>query len=421
MREILYLLFWAGVVLAVGLIFYGLILIQLRFFPNHAIEAEKQRLRELEEAERGPREPRRQRAPRERQSREDRAPARADIADEPSLIAPIQDEPIEERRHTIGAAPTGGGKSTTMYTLAISDAARGVQCVICSPQFSAYHEKEQPIDLRPAMHHFEVGVTAEQIEDLVGAVHSLIEPRLERYRLNAAIGHPIALYLGEWERTQRICDERIVDQVIDIIDQGRILNLWIGFMEVHAGLVSRLGGDSGFRQAFRTRLAGNDVDPTTWRTFVGRRIEPQPIPFGYWMTADGLTQVIPPDRGMIMRLANSRSRWPPLMRPEPAARRQPDFSAGELEDVLNVRASEHGSQLRTSLERGEPVDQTVHDPPVSRAELAYISRELGRGTPPSKIAKSMPGYQGKLYQAYMAKVEWVKDQFFEEVQPTTNA
>jgi hypothetical protein len=45
---------------------------------------------------------------------------------------------------------------------------------------------------------------------------------------------------------------------------------------------------------------------------------------------------------------------------------------------------------------------------ISQTEIALIALRLGQRMPPGKIAKSLPGYSGRKYAEYMAKVEQVR-------------
>ncbi|KPL90002.1 P-loop NTPase family protein [Herpetosiphon geysericola] len=204
----------------------------------------------------------------------------------PVLSYKLQDIETTKRGHTAMAGSTGAGKTTTLNTLLANDIKRGVHCIVCSTHYTAYHPEDQQIDLRGITHLFEVAYTPETIRLAIVAAARRIDERLELYRAGKDVGQDTVLYLGEWGSISRNLGKEADALIQKILDEGRKTKVWL-VVELHSAIVSRFGGDSGLREAFRTRLA-HTVDHTTWSAFVGKEIERQPVPVGYWMTSNGL-------------------------------------------------------------------------------------------------------------------------------------
>ena len=237
----------------------------------------------------------------------------AAAAPEVPTIKPIQSIPPRERQHTVIAGMTGDGKNTTVNTLLVWDIVHGVHPIVCSTHFTPYHPEDQPIDLRPIAHLFEAAYTLPAIAAVLTYACDQIDGRMERYRAGLDVGQDIVLYLGEWGAIRRGLGDMAVDALMKILDEGRKTRVWIGAMELHSALVGRLGGDSGLREAFTTRLAGN-IDTTTWRLFVGKEYKQQPVPRGHWMTEDGLTEVVRPTKKQISMIAERKQKtWEPII------------------------------------------------------------------------------------------------------------
>lgn len=198
----------------------------------------------------------------------------------------LQDIETTKRGHTAMAGSTGAGKTTTLNTLLVNDIKRGMHCVVCSTHYTAYHPEDQQIDLRGITHLFEVAYTPEAIRAAIVAAARRIDERLELYRAGKDVGQDTVLFLGEWGSISRNLGKEADALIQKILDEGRKTKVWL-VVELHSAIVSRFGGDSGLREAFRTRLA-HTVDATTWSAFVGKEIERQPVPVGYWMTSNGL-------------------------------------------------------------------------------------------------------------------------------------
>lgn len=208
------------------------------------------------------------------------------------VTAPIHTIVPRKRGHTAIAGKNGDGKTTTVNTLLVNDIERKIQCVVCSTNYTAYHPEDQPIDLRPIQHLFEVAYDPAVIARCLQGACELIDVRMPLYRSGLDVGHDVVLYLGEWGAIRRTIGDDVVKWLLKILDEGRKTRVWV-VMELHSGLVSRLGGDSAMREAFWTKLVGN-VDDTTWRQFIGKTIAQQPVPRGWWMTDKGTTQIVRP-------------------------------------------------------------------------------------------------------------------------------
>jgi hypothetical protein len=215
------------------------------------------------------------------------------------LIAP------RDRRHTAIAGKTGDGKTATLNTLLVADVAAEAHCIVCNTHFTAYHPEDQPIDLRPIMHLFEVAYEVPAIQAVLARVIAELGRRMELYRNGQDVGQDIVLYVGEWGAIKRTLGADAVDQVVKLLDEGRKTRIWL-VVEYHSLLVSRTGGDSALREMYTTVLAGN-VDPTTWKFAVGDAIEPAPVALGTWMTDKGLMRVVRPTAEDIAYLAPRQS------------------------------------------------------------------------------------------------------------------
>lgn len=73
-----------------------------------------------------------------------------------------------------------------------------------------------------------------------------------------------------------------------------------------------------------------------------------------------------------------------------------------------VPQPERGSSSRSASESDVPGGNEVPSVPVSVPEVVQITAQLMRGAAPSDVAKTLPGYSARNYQAYMAKVRQVK-------------
>jgi hypothetical protein len=98
------------------------------------------------------------------------------------------------------------------------------------------------------------------------------------------------------------------------------------------------------------------------------------------------------------------------LRPSPIRRSNGQFngSAPAAAVVPDHRSEmEPRSSDRSASERRVPAGNDVPIGTNSPAEIAMIALRLGQGMPPSDVAKSLPGYSARKYQAYMAKVNQV--------------
>ncbi len=201
------------------------------------------------------------------------------------------------------SAGKSNGKSTTLYTLLVNDIAHGAQGIVYSTHYTPFHHEDQQIDLRPLAGHFEAYWEHTTIAAALHRAGEIIDERMQRYRANQDVGHDITLYIGEWGSIERVLGKKeAANLLIQIIDEGRKTRVWIGAIELHSLLVSRFGSDSAFREAFRTRLAGN-VDDVTWKTVVGRDIPKQKVAVGTWMTDSGIATIERPVYRAILDLA----------------------------------------------------------------------------------------------------------------------
>ncbi len=266
----------------------------------------------------------------------------------------IHQRPLAERKNTAAAAISRHGKTTTMNTAAVYDRLHrvpgpngdtlAVQTVFLSTHFTFFHPVDQRIDLRPLRRHIEAYFTLETINTALDQVNKQIDQRLERYRNGGDVGHAIALYIGEHSELKEELGNEYIKKVRRIANQGLKLNIYIGFIELHSALVEEMGGGSGLRQKFHTRLAADNVDDKTWKIFTNDAPR-TPTPRGWWMSDSGLVEVIPPASNLISHLASEPlPPWPPLLMPaEPsldtlsAPSTAPPAST-ELEDVIKVAA-----------------------------------------------------------------------------------
>lgn len=221
----------------------------------------------------------------------------------PVLSYRLQDIETTKRGHTAMAGSTGAGKTTTLNTLLTNDIKRGMHCIVCSTHYTAFHPEDQQIDLRGITHLFEVAYTPETIRAAIVAAARRIDKRLELYRAGKDVGQDTVLYLGEWGSISRNLGKEADALIQKILDEGRKTKVWL-VVELHSAIVSRFGGDSGLREAFKTRLA-HTVDATTWSAFVGKEIERQPVPVGYWMTSHGLIGYDRPSPALLNAMAET--------------------------------------------------------------------------------------------------------------------
>ncbi|HEY1015167.1 MAG TPA: hypothetical protein VGE07_20850 [Herpetosiphonaceae bacterium] len=270
-------------------------------------------------------------------------------------VSAIHQRPLAERKNTAAAAISRHGKTTTMNTVAVHDRLHKVpgpsggtlpvQTVFLSTHFTFYHPEDQRIDLRPLRAHVEAYFTLETINAALDQVNKLIDQRLERYRSGDDVGHAIALYIGEHSELKEELGNEYIKKVRRIANQGLKLNIYIGFIELHSALVEEMGGGSGLRQKFHTRLAADNVDDKTWKIFTNDAPR-TPTPRGWWMSDSGLVEVNPPSAALIARLAaEPLPQWPPLVQPTDRAADtvsdQPQKTgapSAELEEVIKVAA-----------------------------------------------------------------------------------
>ena len=240
---------------------------------------------------------------------------------------------IGNRRHTAIVGITGDGKTATMNAMLVADIASGAQCVVCSTHFTYFNEEDQPIDLRPLKDHFQAEYTKEGIAAAIKAARELIDVRMPRYRNNQAVGHPVVLYLGEYDTSiTRLLGDYAGESVQHILDEGRKTNVWIGFIEMHGAQVKRFGGDGAVRSAFGTKMASANVDSLSWKVFVGEGIPKERMPLGDWMTDRGIVRVTLPTIKLIEKIAE---RPPHGYAPLRSSVKQPvAFDPAELLDVL---------------------------------------------------------------------------------------
>lgn len=229
------------------------------------------------------------------------APVEQRLAPAPGHTSFLHLIPPRTRKHTGIAGATGDGKTATFNTLLVADIASGAHCVVCNTHFTAYHPEDQPIDLRPIEHLFEVAFEVKHIQTTIARVVAESTRRLELYRAGQDVGQDMVLYVGEWGSVKRHLGAAVVDQLTKLLDEGRKTRVWL-VVEYHSLLVSRTGGDSALREMYTTLLAGN-VDPTTWKFVVGEKIEQHPVPIGTWMTEDGPVRVVRPGPEFIGHLS----------------------------------------------------------------------------------------------------------------------
>jgi hypothetical protein len=231
--------------------------------------------------------------------------------DAPPVVASVLRHP-RDRKHTAIAGATGDGKTTTVNTMLVWDIAAGARCVVLSTHYTPYHAEDQQIDLRPLQQHFEVAYTPQTIRAAMVAAVAEIDRRMTLYRDNQDVGQDVCLYLGEWGAIRRALGSDADDVLMKVLDEGRKTRVWVAGIELHSALINRLGGDSGMREAFKTRLVGN-VDDTTWRVFVGRNVPKTPVPPRHWMTDQGLVEVVRPTADQIGYLAQKLPPITPLL------------------------------------------------------------------------------------------------------------
>jgi hypothetical protein len=269
-------------------------------------------------------------------------------------ISTIHQRPLAERKNTAAAAISRHGKTTTMNTVAVYDRLHKVprpnggtlpvQTVFLSTHFTFYHPVDQRIDLRPLRRHIEAYFTLETISTALDQVNRLIDQRLERYRNGGDVGHAVALYIGEHSELKEELGNEYIKKVRRIANQGLKLNIYIGFIELHSALVEEMGGGSGLRQKFHTRLAADNVDDRTWKIFTNDAPR-TPTPRGWWMSDSGLVEVTPPTSDVIARIAaEPPPAWPPLLAANGPAvdtvseLRQAPATTTELEELIKVTA-----------------------------------------------------------------------------------
>lgn len=286
-------------------------------------------------------------------------------------VSAIHQRPLAERKNTAAAAISRHGKTTTMNTAAVYDRLHKVpgpnggtlpvQTVFLSTHFTFYHPVDQRIDLRPLRRHIEAYFTLETINAALDQVNRLIDLRLERYRNGGDVGHAIALYIGEHSELKEELGNEYIKKVRRIANQGLKLNIYIGFIELHSALVEEMGGGSGLRQKFHTRLAADNVDDKTWKIFTNDAPRTA-TPRGWWMSDGGLVEVIPPTSEVIARLAAEPvPAWPSLL--------------AQADTVLDT-ASEPRPALATSTELEELIKVTAWLAADPSLEIREVARRL---------------------------------------------
>jgi hypothetical protein len=287
----------------------------------------------------------------------------------------------QQRKHTCMAGATGDGKTATMNTLLVADIASGAHCVVCSTHFTAYHPEDQPIDLRPIQHLFEVAYTLPTIASAIAAVVAEKDRRMELYRAGQPVGQDIVLYLGEWGAILRALGKGASDTLAGLLDEGRKTRVWI-VIEYHSMLVGRTGGDSALREQYKTRLVGN-VDKTTWDVAVGKTIPQVTVPLGSWMTDRGVVRVARPTADYIARLSTRRPAFSATLAPAVSTVTDDDlWLSSELEPLpaatdtevrrLAVSIDRTGSDSgEVSIFEGEPMTGRTGSAPTATNEIAH--------------------------------------------------
>lgn len=281
--------------------------------------------------------------------------------------------PPRTRRHTGIAGATGDGKTATFNTMLVADIASGAHCVVCNTHFTAYHPEDQPIDLRPILHMFEVAYEVEHIRATIVRVVAEATRRLELYRAGQDVGQDIVLYVGEWGSVKRNLGIAVVDQLMKLLDEGRKTRIWM-VVEYHSLLVSRTGGDSALREMYTTLLAGN-VDPTTWKFVVGEKIEQHPVPLGTWMTERGSVRVVRPGAEIIGHLARRAPAMTTSFTAEVSSDSMPDDDAvwadvRRLVASIDAVAGTSSPAIQESRAEGEP---TTAEPVRASSENAVLA------------------------------------------------
>lgn len=105
------------------------------------------------------------------------------------------------------------------------------------------------------------------------------------------------------------------------------------------------------------------------------------------------------------------------LRPRPVRGARGQFNGS----VPAVPAQERRSEERSASESPVSGDNEVPIVPVSVPEIVAITMRLAQGMAPSDVAKSLPGYSARNYQAYMAKVRQVKATMEEQGQGSEGA
>ena len=319
-----------------------------------------------------------------------------DMSPAPPRATPIHQRPIEQRKHTALAAISQHGKTTTMLTLAINDLARDatLQAIFLSTHFTLYHEHDQPIDLRPITNHIEYYYTAVAIQRSLVAVNAEIDQRLARYRSNQDVGYPIAVYIGEHGELKEELGVEYLRAVRRIANQGIKCRVYLGCIELHSALVEEMGGGSSFRQKFHTRLAASSVDDKTWAVFTSDAPR-TPTPRGWWMSADGLVEVVRPGPDLIAQIAQRPApTWRPLVEtpPENGASSAETFPAPET----GISASE--TEIPVSISG------------FSAPEIARIGIALAGKKTKTEIVTAMPGYTSRQHAHFAAIYDALKNE-----------
>ena len=214
--------------------------------------------------------------------------------------------PPDQRGHTAIGSKPGDGKTQSQISLMVQDIARGADVYWLNPQMTLFHEKDQPIDLRPISHLFTAIDDYAQIMAVLEAAYQLGETRKPLYKAGLDVGHNVVLHLDEWPAIFATLGDPVAQLVQRILRECRKLNIWI-VLGAQDFLVDTTGFSSGVRATFNTKLVGN-VDETTWRTLLGTGQKKAPVTKGTWMTEDGLAQVVRPSPALVARMAGMQRR-----------------------------------------------------------------------------------------------------------------
>lgn len=247
--------------------------------------------------------------------------------------------PVKERKNVIIAGAPGDGKTQTSIALLCVDIAQGAQVYWLNPHLALYHPEDQTTDLRPLAEQFTAVPEYDRIAAVLKAADALIDTRMPLYRAGEDVGHHIVLYIDEAPAIFEVCGDAFIKPLRSILREGRKCRVWVCFATQDAQ-VKTMGLESGLRNNFHTRLAGN-VEQATWQALIGVGV-PKPgqrLARGFWHCQgehNGIAQVVLPKAHDIAYIASQ-----PMPRFAPLTDETPD--AARL--IESVKHSEIANEL----------------------------------------------------------------------------